>query len=356
MTITKNENGYYEVRIKGPDGKFKSKSTGKRSRKDAIAFIRESKIEEIEQAAELGILTQDVISILAHGRRVTVENAMPEWIAWLQQRHHSPMTISNSEMWARRWAQEMQVSHRPIISIKVPDIDGWINNPKRATKAGTRRVMLSVVRSLFNYASGSGMVLGNVASLVRVDLSLMSHEQKEVHQRPSFSDSEVQRMLACTASGGSKESEFWHAAIAIGRWTGLRLTDICTLEWDCLRVPGKLTVWTRKRDKRVELDRYDPPALALAFQNLPMEDDRYLFPVQRLTVLDPTLRATLSTQFTAILEACGIEGKSFHCLRSSYITACTEAGIPMEHIAKSVGHSNIGTTQGYVRASSSLTA
>jgi hypothetical protein len=34
---------------------------------------------------------------------------------------------------------------------------------------------------------------------------------------------------------------------------GLRLGDICALEWACLKEPGKVVVWTDKRDTRVDL-------------------------------------------------------------------------------------------------------
>lgn len=53
MQVIKNENGRYEVRFRGPDGRIKSRSTGKTSRKEAEECIARSKIQELEKAAEL---------------------------------------------------------------------------------------------------------------------------------------------------------------------------------------------------------------------------------------------------------------------------------------------------------------
>jgi integrase len=48
-------------------------------------------------------------------------------------------------------------------------------------------------------------------------------------------------------------ARFWYCATLIGCYAGLRLGDICSLEWSCLQHPNKLIVWTDKRDTQVEL-------------------------------------------------------------------------------------------------------
>lgn len=348
MRLMKNEAGRYEVRIKGADGKYHNKSTGKTSRRDAERFVKESKIEELERVAELGIVTSDVINMILHGKKMSVEEAVEPWVQWMKDRHMSPMSIKNSEIWVRRWIDDMGLAAAPVSKITMKEIDGWVNDSAIPSKASTRRVMLSAIRSLLSYTSGMGMTIGNPASLVRVDMSLLSHQQKEVEKKPIFNDAEIAALLGCTAPGALRESVFWHAAIALGRWTGLRLSDIASLEWDCFRHPGRIAVWTLKRDKRIELP-LDPPALQRAVSDVPLEDTKYLFPNERITVRDPDLRSTLSAQFAALLEHCGIVGKSFHCLRATYISACDAAGIPILHIARAVGHSNEATTRGYIR-------
>lgn len=348
MHIIKNENNRYEVRFRGPDGKIKSKSTGKTNRKEAIEVIKEAKIEELERIAELGVLTQDVVSMLIYGRKVTVEAAIEHWVTWMKSVQHSASSVTNGEIYARAWARDQGVLNRPIIGIGYQEIDAWVNNPAIRAKAGTRGVMLSALRSLFKFAFGSGMCLGNPASLVRVNLGLLSHEQKEVKKKLCFTDSEIQQLLDLTAPGAEREDEFWHAAVAIGRWTGLRIGDVAALEWDSFRLPGRIVVWTQKRDKRVELP-LEPEALRNAVSALPMDDEKYVFPNQALIIRNQEMRSTLSRQFTDLCERAGIKGKSFHCLRATYISACDAAGIPIEHIARSVGHSRTATTSGYIR-------
>ncbi len=79
-----------------------------------------------------------------------------------------------------------------------------------------------------------------------------------------------------------------------------------------------------------------------------MDHDQYCFPDQRETTRDPAKRSKLSVQFGRILASLDILGHSFHDLRYTYVTECDALGIPLEHIARSVGHVNTSTTRGYI--------
>lgn len=347
MNLIKNEAGRWEVRIKGSDGKIKSFSTHQKDRRNAEKVVQEAKVRELELASEMGILTQNVVSVLVSGKRTTVEDAIPEWTKWLTMQHRSPKTIENQEMWVKAWATAQNVLRAQLTALDEEDIDPWVNSPG-PNKSGTRRIMLSALRSFFMFCTSKGWLMGNPANLVRVDLGNLLHSQKETELKVPFADHEVNLLRMITAPDGGYPSAWWNAAITIGRYTGLRLGDIASLEWDCLAVPGKISVWTDKRDKRVELDLV-PEALAQTIQGIEKRDERYLFPRARDLYRDPKRRAQLSTNFARLLAHAQIYGKSFHCLRASYCTACDVAGIPIEHIARRVGHSDTETTEGYIR-------
>jgi integrase len=77
----------------------------------------------------------------------------------------------------------------------------------------------------------------------------------------------------------------------------------------------------------------------------------YLFPEEAECARNPRLRAKLSVQFARLCVKAGIEGegKSFHSLRHTYVTAAAKAGIPIEHISQNVGHASISMTRQYIR-------
>ena len=90
--------------------------------------------------------------------------------------------------------------------------------------------------------------------------------------------------------------------------------------------------------------------LTAVIMGLMMESDPrqpYVFPTQRTCTLDPEKRARLSVQFGRLMTELGIEGKTFHCLRHSFVTRLTKAGKTLEEIGRLVGHSSAETTAGY---------
>ena len=127
---------------------------------------------------------------------------------------------------------------------------------------------------------------------------------------------------------------------------GLRLGDICQLEWDSFSVKNKFIVWTDKRDRRVALDL--DPRLADVIAAIAPINSQYVFPEERALYKDTRRKANLSTYFRRICAAVDIHGKTFHDLRSSFIVDCKKRGLPMEHIAESVGHRSTTTTKGYI--------
>lgn len=348
MKVIQNEHGYYEVRFKGQNGKTKTISTHRKNKKDAAAVISKAKIRELELAAELGALTPSVMSLLTSGKRMTVEQAIEPWKQWLAGRHRSPNTINNSELWVRAWAIATNTLRKPLLSVTAEDLDPWINSTGSTNSMGTRMVMLSALKSFFSYASARGWCTGNPAELASVDPFLLQHEQKETYKQPCFEEEEVLCLLDITSPNGERPSTFWHAAIAISRYTGLRLGDIACLEWACLSRPGYISVWTQKRDRRVELP-LTPDELKHAILDVSKVDYQFLFPEQREIIRDPKRRALLSNQFSRLCQACWIEGKSFHGLRATAATDMAERGIPMEDIADILGHAYLETTRGYIR-------
>lgn len=348
MTLTKNEFGYYEVRIKGPDGTYKTRTTGMKNKQEALAMIRDSRIAELEIAAEMGVLSQEVISVLLTNRRMTVAEAILPWKEYLELKHLSPRSVNDYVMWVKAWASWSNKEDAMLTSVKEEHLDPWINSDSKK-KSATRDVMLTVLQSFFTFCSNKGWLLGNPAQLISVDMSLLSHGQKESLRRECFTDDEIELLLVTTSPEGIHPSEFWHAAIVISRYTGLRIGDICCLEWECLDLnPGFLTVWTRKRDKRVCLP-LQPAILADTMAKLPREHPKFIWRMRQDLATDPARRSLLSYQFSRILGVTWITGKTFHCLRATYITDCNSKGIPMEHIARQVGHSNTETTKGYIR-------
>jgi integrase len=238
------------------------------------------------------------------------------------------------------------LANTSVSLIREKHLDQWLNDRERTDKAASRRVDLASLRSFFNFCSIRKYTDGDPSKLVSIKWNLLTHAQKEARVRQPFTDAEVAALLNATDPRAHADVDpFWFCAIAIGRYTGLRLGDICSLEWDCFAAPGKMKVWTNKSDTSVllPLDRF--PVLQDAVAMIPYQDKAYCFPTQREAITDPRRRAYISVQFGRLCASLDILGKSFHSFRHTYASA-EKTGL--EQIAMDLGHHSTKVTKGYI--------
>lgn len=302
------------------------------------------------------------INLARKSPEMTIDRAVSEWSTWLSK-NGSRISAFQYSRYIKGWLEG--VAGLPVSEIEPEHIKPWVNSPE--TKLATRRVKLAVIRSLFKYLSARELVRPNPALLVTVDFDGMSHEEKEAKQVKVFTDAEFRILLtylegriatldnviqAATASRliaklekKRQRYEFWRIASIISRCSGLRMSDVATLETACLT--PRLTVWTRKSRKRVQPTILNPELYRDATQFI--ASDKYVFPVQRAIYLDERTRPSLPTEFSRICEAAGLHGFSFHGLRHSYATDCYSRGIQIPHIQSSLGHGSQRVTEGYIQ-------
>jgi len=340
MKLTKSGGQYYAV-IKAPSGKTKRIPTQATSLKEAKHIVQAANIADLEMAGKVNALTQETLARILGDKRMTCRAAADQWVERMQFASISGMTIANTKSYVDLWMKDQGVENLPPSAITEKHIAPWVNDPNSEAKVGTRRVKLSAVRSFFQFCAHQGWVMRNPAWDLRINMNVLDHRQKETQHRKPFTDDEVRKLLRAT-----DEKPFWQAAIAFGRYAGLRLGDICQLEWDCFQTPGEMVVWTDKRNKRVRLKLN--AQLESVLNHVPILSNKYLFPEERKRVADPKTRAWFSVTFQRICEREDIHGKSFHSLRHAYATAKAKGGATLAEIKDDLGHTSEKTTEGYV--------
>lgn len=337
------ESGVWLVGFDTPQGK-RWRSTKMKNRADAERVAKNAKIPELEMAAKANSLTAESLSAIIAGRKVKCADIIPEWAEWRRNTGHSENTIRTGEYTLRDFFRFNNAETWLINRITEKHVDAFVNQ-KDGSSRSNHDLRLSTIRSLFEFCAARAYTMGNPAKLVRVKLNALSHNQKERKARVPITEAEFHKLMAETTG-------FHQHAIALSYWTGLRLSDICCLEWDSISA-SEITVWTIKADARVAIPLNEPliGGGSLAMTILAMMDGgdkRYVFPEERADMLDPKKRAKQSVYFTRIFRRCGIDVKTFHCLRHSFITRLKKAGKTLEEIGRIVGHRNTETTKGYV--------
>lgn len=346
MKIKKTASGQFSVEFVTGNGKKVSKALNTRNRKEAEKLVKDAKIAELESLAKAGALQRDAIASIVAGRNMKLEAILSEWKEYKKNLSHSQNTIYQQETMINHFLSFSGLKDKGIGDIETSHIKKWLDN-KDGTSLAQREQRQSSIRSFLEFAVAAGYSIKDPSKLVSVDKSKLSHKQKEKRKKHVIAEEEYKMLMA-------KAPYFTRQAVALAWWTGLRISDITSLEWDSWDAKEKtLTVHTQKRDKRVCLPWNDPligsGILGKIYQEIDFEDDQYCFPVQREWMKDPKGRSKVSLYFSRLLQRLDIyeKGKGWHSLRSSFVTRCKREGKKLEDIAIWVGHSDTRTTEKY---------
>lgn len=307
-----------------------------------------SLLAEIQRLAQKG-------QLLPVQPMITVEQLKAQWLDHLRL-IKSPNTVLAAEATLGKWMQNYSASRHPD-HVTPKQIDTWVNPVDSELSLSSRRCRLSFIRSFFRYALATDNVERDPTALIEVKLRLLTHRQKEQAPRKAIADEQIAALLHFLRHRMHKDPHgkhrFWYVATALGRYAGLRMSDVCLLERASIDdTPDRIVVWTRKKGKRVSLPVAGVLAEAIALIKMPQTagERKFCFPVQREMYLDNHQRTTLCKQFSrlcASVRAIG-PGAGFHDLRRAYITEQVNSGLPLHVVARLVGHSSINTTMGYV--------
>jgi integrase len=217
---------------------------------------------------------------------------------------------------------------------------------------------LKAVKMLFLAAKRDGLIADNPAE----DVKTVSQRGEKRARRP-FSLDELRSVL-------SVADEEWRSMILVGLYTGARLSDVASLTWENVDLPGReLRFITRKTGKTIILPLDGP--LAGHVEKLPAADSvkTPLHPRAFAIVEKQGKTGHLSNQFADLLAQAGLRKKqphrkggnkgegrlrslealSFHSLRHTAVTLLKEAGIPQAVVMELVGHDNEEMSQHYTR-------
>lgn len=328
-------------------------------------MLRQARAQKLIEAGKVVRLTSSIISQIICGEKVTVESSIGPWSEWLLSIGRKPGTVHNYALYVKDWMVSMDTASKFPGVLTENDINPWVNAD--GIKFTTRQHRLAIISCYYRFCSGRYSTAA-VTNLIEANMEGLTHEQKESTVRVPFTEDEVDALMAslwqryheldarpkCRPkhSNGVHEKlewvRFWIAAVSIARHTGLRIGDVCCLEWASFKNNGTMAVWTGKSDCRVEHAVPVGGSLAQAVSLIQIDDDIYCFPMQREIYLDPARRGNLSLGFIRCCQRIGITGKSFHNLRHYFLSKVVNSGGSLDEAAKLAGHASTTTTEGYV--------
>jgi integrase len=180
--------------------------------------------------------------------------------------------------------------------------------------------------------------------------------EKEDRKIRFLQKSEVAKLVAMKMN--DREAEQARLMFVFACFTGLAIADMETLQYGHIQTSADGQRYIRKERQKTKVEFAVPlHPIAKAIINhcrreLGREIERQTVKEKGETLIFPRecSRSVIDTKLSIVGKACGIKERlSFHMARHTFGTMSLSAGIPIESIAKMMGHASISSTQIYAQ-------
>ena len=180
--------------------------------------------------------------------------------------------------------------------------------------------------------------------------------EKEDRKIRFLQKSEVAKLVAMKMN--DREAEQSRLMFVFACFTGLAIADMETLQYGHIQTSADGQRYIRKERQKTKVEFVVPlhPIAGAIINHCRKEQEREI-EWQAVKEKDDSLvfqphcsRSVMGKNLCIVGKACGIrERLSYHMARHTFGTMCLSAGIPIESIAKMMGHTSISSTQIYAQ-------
>ena len=180
--------------------------------------------------------------------------------------------------------------------------------------------------------------------------------EKEEQKIRFLQKSDVMKLM--TMSMNDKEAELARQMFIFSCFTGLAIADMENLEYSHIQTAADGQRYIRKERQKTKVEFVVPlhPIAEAIISHCWKEQERS---EEHLTVKEKgdslvfqphCSRSVMGKNLSIVCKACGIRQRlSYHVARHTFGTMSLSAGIPIESIAKMMGHASISSTQIYAQ-------
>ncbi len=205
-----------------------------------------------------------------------------------------------------------------------------------------------IIKSMFRYASREYGIRNALEGIVM--------PKKRRTEARVFTKDEQQRLSAYISS----EQNCTTLGIALSMYTGLRIGELCALQWQDIDIKAK-TLTVRKTIQRIQcFDGKQKTRLILTEPKstnsnriIPIPD--FLIPMinrfkdkESAFVLSGSIKPveprTMQNRFKRVLDNAGLPAINYHSLRHAFATSAIELGFDIKTLSEILGHSSVEVT------------
>lgn len=303
---------------------------------------RKRSIESLRKAEEIEF---EIERELANLREEGVPHTWKEWLDIAisrMQKDLSPSTVENYSGYLGKWVSPSW-AQRDLKSISREDVYHIVYEKfDSSLSPHSRKTLLKQIRRIFQMAVEEGLIDRNPSIGIKV-------QAPEVEQKV-LTNEEVKLFLKMARDTNHRFFPIW--ALALG--TGMRSGELFALNWSDVDFEAKIISVSKQWTNKVGIG----PTKTRRTRVVPISEE-LLFFLKELKIKSSTenvlprlLEWENGEQAQVTRDFCqsiGITSVKFHDLRATFITNLLSRGVPLAVVMSIVGHSQIKTTNGYLR-------
>lgn len=282
----------------------------------------------------------------------TVANAVTDWLAFGLSGRDSA-TVEKCTILANTHVIPA-LGARKLRELSADDVDKWLADKARTLSTRTLQEVRSVLKRAITRAQARDKVKRNVVLLCEVP------QGREGRPSKSLTLQQAEALLEAA------QDSSLHAYVVLSLLIGARTEELRALTWSHVDLDGdppNIRVWrsvraggetkTRKSRRTLALpqrcvdalhDHQERQARIRQVAGNKWQDNDLVFPS---LVGTPSDASHIRRSFRKVVEAAGLAAGEWtpRELRHSFVSLLSDAGVPIEHISRLVGHSGTLTTE-----------
>ena len=187
----------------------------------------------------------------------------------------------------------------------------------------------------------------DIYQIPKPKIKFMKVQKKEMRVLSSQEQTILERFLL-------QETNSYKLGILISLYTGIRIGELCALQWEDVHLDRIIINKTvqRLKDGNKTVLSVTPPKTSSSVRDIPIPQFLKIFlesfrgkgsvvKNRKGNSVEPRL---MQMTFEKYINECGLGKTNFHALRHTFATRCVESGFDIKSLSDILGHSDVKTT------------
>ena len=299
-------------------------------------------------------MTEKIINFFGTKKNITISQIAVEWLK-VNQNSFKRSTYQTYECIIGKYIVNSSLDNIHLEEVKLSQYvlfsEQLLNNglaPK------TVNDIILVLNALLKYASkyfNIEIIVAPYVKELKKEMRVLSISEQNLFEKYLY-----------------KEMDNFKFAALISLYTGIRVGELCALQWKDIN-NGTIKIYKtlhRLKDENGKSTIFiDSPKTFHSNRTIPIplflntiieskrsDSENYVIANESVKIIEPRL---MQIKFKRMTEECGLENVTFHTLRHTFATRCVECGFDIKSLSEILGHSDVKTTLNkYVHSSMEL--